>query len=156
MSRPLLNHASRFAIILIIFGVAGATLPVSATIFSEDGSNLTAADLANLTNSTDYGSMSGTATLFFDPECSPCKPVHTYIEKYLTEHPGTNVTMVDLSKGNESEDLMNEYYLNYHREWMSIPVLFIGPVGLEGTDEILTGFEGVYKWYANATEPAIP
>lgn len=32
---------------------------------------------------------------------------------------------------------------------INIPVIFIGPVGLEGTDEIINGFEELYPRYTS-------
>ena len=61
--------------------------------------------------------------------------------------------MVNLSLGNESQDRLNAYYITYNREWMNIPVAFIGPMGLEGTDEIINNFEGLHSWYEEHKDP---
>jgi len=46
-------HGSQIFLILLLAIVSISIVPVSAVIFSEDGSNVTVSDLYNLTNSTD-------------------------------------------------------------------------------------------------------
>jgi hypothetical protein len=55
--------------------------------------------------------------------------------------------MINFSNNQGEEERLNDLLFDYHREWMNIPVMFIGPVALEGTDEIINGFEEVYVWY---------
>lgn len=59
--------------------------------------------------------------------------------------------MVNLLNNQGEEALLNDLLFEYHREWMNIPIIFIGPVALEGTDEIINGFEEVYDWYTGKT-----
>ena len=141
------SDVPRIVAILMLIGMSICILPVSATIFTQDGSNRTVSELYNLTNSTRPTDTNGSVVFFYDPTCSPCIPVHEYMVTYLSDHPGTEVEMVNLSEGQDAEDHMNALYIVHHREWMNTPVIFIGPIGLEGTDEILSGFEGVYRWY---------
>ncbi|MFH0968331.1 MAG: hypothetical protein V1862_11680 [Methanobacteriota archaeon] len=142
-------NVPRMVTILIFIGMSLLAFPVSATIFVQDGSNLTTLELYNLTNSTKPVDNNGSVVFFYDPTCSPCIPVHEYLVNYLSKHPGTNVEMVNLSKGQDAEDQMIVLYITHNREWMNTPVIFIGPIGMEGTDEIISGFEGVYRWYKN-------
>jgi len=136
------------AIIFVVISMLTLlAIPVSATIFSENGSNVTASDLYNLTNSTMTFPGNISPAFFFDPNCGACGPAHEYIETYAKDHPGMDLHVVNLSAGNESQDLLNAYYGTYNREWMNIPVAFIGPIGLEGTDEVINNFDGLYSWY---------
>ena len=136
--------------IFLMFLISLFISPVSATIFSQDGSNMTEAALYMLTNNTAPIANNQSIEFFYDPECGACTPTHEYMEQYLSEHPGTNVTMVNLSSGPEAQDLLNERYIAYHREFLNIPVVFVGPIGLEGTKEIISNFEGVYHWYTKS------
>lgn len=122
-------------------------VPVSAMIFAEDGSNLTVEDLNMMTNTTKPAHNTEPVTFFYDQECGPCIPVHDYLVNYLSEHPDIEVEMVNLSSGSESERRMGEMYIQHNRTLMNTPVIFFGPVGLEGTDEIINAFESVYHWY---------
>ncbi|PKL60665.1 MAG: hypothetical protein CVV33_01505 [Methanomicrobiales archaeon HGW-Methanomicrobiales-4] len=133
--------------LLMLIGMSMSVIPVNATIFTQDGSNLTTTDLYNLTNSTKPVLHNESVVFFYDPNCSPCIPVHEYLAQYLSDNPETEVEMVNLSEGQEAEDHMNILYMTHNREWMNTPVIFIGPIGLEGTDEIITSFESVYTWY---------
>ena len=128
-------------------------ISVSATIFSEDGSNLTRSDLYNLTNSSDVLSNNSSAVFFYDPECGACLPVHAYMETYLADHPDIELDVVNLSIGQEATDRLDEYYITFNREWENIPVVFIGPIGLEGTQEILDNFDGLFTWYCRNPYP---
>lgn len=147
-----LHYWSRSILFLILIGMSLSVFPVNATIFVQDGSNLTITELYNLTNSTKPVAQNGSVVFFYDPNCSPCIPVHEYLVQYLSDNPGTKVEMVNLSEGQEAQDHMNILYITHNREWMNTPVIFIGPIGLEGTDEIMTGFESVYHWYMNTEE----
>ncbi len=124
-----------------------SVFPASATIFSEDGSNMTEETLYTLTNQTIPADTNRTIEFYYDPECGACTPAHEYMEQYIANHPGTQVTLINLSSGQQAEDQLNERYIAYNREYLNIPVVFIGPVGLEGTREIIRNFEGLLTWY---------
>jgi len=66
----------------------------------------------------------------------------------MTDHPEMIFKMVNLSKGQEAKNLLDSYYRTYNREWVNIPVVFIGPMGLEGTQEIINNFDGLSSWYS--------
>ena len=140
------NYLQRVCIVL--FFVAGiAIIPGTATIFAEDGSELTKADLDEMVQMTRPANNTTPVTFFYDPECAPCIPVHEYLIRYLSDHPSVQVTMVNLSSGPESEAMMREFFIGHNRTMMNTPVIFFGPMGLEGTDEIIQNFESVYHWY---------
>nr|WP_319537994.1 hypothetical protein [uncultured Methanospirillum sp.] len=147
MSIQIQSYKYSGIIFIVLSVLALSTFPASATIFSENGSNVTASDLYNLTNSTTTVPGNISPAFFFDPDCGACGPAHEYIEAYVADHPGIDLHVVNLSTGNESQDLLNAYYGTYNREWMNIPVAFIGPMGLEGTDEVINNFDGLHSWY---------
>lgn len=59
--------------------------------------------------------------------------------------------MVNPLTGPESEAMMSDLCIQHNRSMMNTPVLFFGLVGLEGTDEIINGFEMLYRWYSPKT-----
>jgi hypothetical protein len=140
--------------VFILIVMSLSVIPASATIFFEDGANRTVADVHNLMNNTKPEGDVRSVVFFYDPECGSCIPAHEYLTTYIEEHPGTKIEMVNLSNNQGEEDRLNNLLYNYHREWMNIPVMFIGPVALEGTDEIINGFEEVYTWYTGETPVA--
>ncbi len=141
--------------VFILIGMILSVFPASATIFFEDGANRTVSDVYTLMNTTKPADDGRPIVFFYDPDCGSCIPAHEYLTTYIAEHPGTPVEMVNLSYNQEGEDRLNDLLHTYHREWMNIPVMFIGPVALEGTDEIINGFEDVYSWYTGRTPAAM-
>ena len=135
------------AFLILLIGMSVWIIPGSATVFVEDGKELTIDDLYEMVNTTKPANNSAPVVFFYDPECGPCIPVHEYLEKYISDHPVVEVEMVNLSAGPESEAMMSDLYIQHNRSMMNTPVIFYGPVGLEGTDEIINGFEMVYRWY---------
>ncbi len=135
------------AFLILLIGMSVWIIPGSATVFVEDGKELTIDDLYEMVNTTKPANNSAPVVFFYDPECGPCIPVHEYLEKYISDHPVVEVEMVNLSAGPESEAMMSDLYIQHNRSMMNTPVIFFGPVGLEGTDEIINGFEMVYRWY---------
>jgi len=133
--------------LILLIGMSVWIIPGSATVFVEDGKELTIDDLYEMVNTTKPANNSAPVVFFYDPECGPCIPVHEYLEKYISDHPVVEVEMVNLSAGPESEAMMSDLYIQHNRSMMNTPVIFFGPVGLEGTDEIINGFEMVYRWY---------
>lgn len=124
-------------------------MPVSATIFAEDGSELTLEDLYEMTNTTKPANNSAPVVFIYDPECGPCIPVHEFLVGYMSNNSDVKVDMVNLSSGKDAEERMSELFKKHNRDTMNTPAMFFGPVGLEGTDEIINGFESVYQWYTN-------
>lgn len=133
--------------VFIFIGIFLFVLPTSGTIFYEDGSNLTPSVLKVLTNSTYAGEHNRSVVFFYDSDCGACKPVEEYFATYLTKHPKDKIEIVNLSSGKKAEDRLNNLDILFHREWMNVPVVFVGPVGIEGTTDIIDNFESVYSWY---------
>jgi hypothetical protein len=148
MSMSVSYRSSTLWTLLILIAITLCVFPVTATIFADDGTNRTSSDLYNLTNSTQNFGTNSSVVFFFDPDCGACGPAHEYMDAYLANHTDAHVEVVNLSSGQESKDRLEMSYESFHREWENIPVAFIGPVGLEGTQEIITNFDGVYTWYS--------
>jgi len=147
MTKPTPVPTAALIAVFILIGMSLSIFPASATIFFEDGSNRTISELYTLTNGSQPTDSTAPAVFFYDPNCSACTPAHEYLTTYITAHPETPIELVDLSESPAAEDRLNSLYISHNREWMNIPVMFIGPVGLEGTNEIITDFEGVNSWY---------
>lgn len=130
-------------IAIIIVGV----FPATATIFTTDGKEINETGLDSLMEKPSPINESSQVLFFYDPECGACQPVHDYLESYLKENPDTILDSIDLADGNDKMDRFNEMKLTYNREKIYIPVVFFGPVALEGTDDIMTYFDEVYAWY---------
>jgi hypothetical protein len=141
--------------VLILIGMSFSVFPVSATIFFEDGANRSVAEVYDLISTTKPPDDCSPVVFFYDPDCESCIPVHEYLTTYIGEHSGTKIEMLNLSNNLGEEQRLNNLLYDYHREWMNVPVVFIGPVALEGTDDIINGFEEVYVWYVGETPAAM-
>jgi len=137
---------SGLLIMLMVIALFLSVSPAAATIFSEDGSELTASNLYELTNTTPPEEKEPVVFLY-DPDCGSCAPAHEYLTGYLQEHPDIEVEMLSLSEGTKGKETYDERKAAFHREKVYIPVMYIGPVALEGPSDIQTHFEDVYRWY---------
>ena len=147
MNKNFINNISWTVYCLFLFSIIISLSPASATIFSDNGTDLTPTELFNITNETKPVNTTNPVVFFFDPECGSCKPVHEFLLKYISEHHDVKIVMVNLSAEKNGKDMLDSYYLEYKRQLEYVPVVFIGPVGLEGTDDIIAGFKDVYNWY---------
>ena len=134
-------------IFLIILGIGLTVTPSSAHIFTTGGSNFTPSELYELTNSSKIIEQNDSVIFFYDSVCGSCVPAQLYLETYNAEHPDVTVEMVDIIAKPGNEDRLNQYSHAYNHDFINVPVVFIGPVVLQGSDEIKTKFEGVYNWY---------
>ena len=127
------------------------TFPASATIFTNNGTEIDESTLENLMQSPAPSDNTSDIQFFYDPECGACGPVHEYLDEYMAENPDTEVQSLNFTEGASVMDRFSELKAEYSREKVYIPVIFFGPVALEGTDDILTYFEDVYTWCMKST-----
>ncbi|HWQ67007.1 MAG TPA: hypothetical protein VN372_09065 [Methanospirillum sp.] len=137
----------RMGAFLLFMGMVFSVFPVSATIFSDDGFDRSADELYELTNGSKPYETNDTPVFFFDPECISCTQAHEFLKTYLVEHPDTEIEIISVSNGTEEKDRFIEFQTAFHREKLFVPALFIGPVGMQGSQTIITNFEDVYRWY---------
>jgi hypothetical protein len=130
-------------------GLIFSGFPVSATIFTKEADNLTGPELSKLMNGTLPTETKDPAYFLYDPECGSCAPAHEYLKGYLEEHPDAMVKMLSLSEGTEGKEQYDRLKAAFHREKVYIPVMYVGPVGLEGAHDIEANFEDVYLWYTS-------
>jgi len=124
-------------------------MPTSATIFCQNGTELDDVALASYLEKPAPAFTEPMIVFFYDPNCGACGPAHEFIDSYLKEHPKVVIEQVNL-EGAEQMDRFKEYVEMYNREKIYIPVIYIGPIGLEGADDIKNNFEKVYSWYMAA------
>lgn len=141
------NHFTRLFTFLLLIVVTLMLFPVSATVFTEDGSELTESELYEITNNTTPSDEKSPVIFLYDPECGACAPAHEYLETYLKENPDVKIEMMNLSDGNEGKKKYDEMKAAFHREKVYIPVMYIGSLALEDAPDIMTHFVSVYKWY---------
>lgn len=134
--------SSLFFISLVIF-----FCPVSATIFIEDGSEFDKYDLLEYLEEPAPAFDEPVVIYFYDPYCSACDSAHDFLDSYLEDNPDTILEQINLEDGSDEMDMFREFSDAFNREKAFIPLMYIGPVALEGPDEISEHFDMVYNWY---------
>ena len=140
-----MNYKHGLALVSVLLGLCLFFTPASAEFFIK-GMDLTEDEFNEyiLTNEPEY--VEDSIIFFHDPGCGACIPAHEFLEEYLLEYPDTEILMMSLSSG-ESRDMFNQKKAEFERSPVFVPVLYIGPVALEGYDEIRDYFEETYLWY---------
>jgi len=141
-----MRGASGVVIILLCFAFILGT-PVSATIFTSEEPELAETNLFELTNTTAPPDEKEPVIFLYDPYCESCQPAHEYLTRYLEEHPDVKVDLLDSTSDPRGQKEYEERTTAFNRETLYVPVIFIGPLALEGKNDIMTHFETVYQWY---------
>ena len=132
---------------LLFVGLAISFFPVSAAIFIEDGTELDEAALITYLEEPAPEFETPVVIYFYDPHCGSCMQVRDFWDTYLKENPDVILEQVNLEEGSEQMDRFTEFAEAFHREKAFIPLAYIGPVSLEGADDIKNYFDMVYTWY---------
>lgn len=124
------------------------TGPVSAGVFLKNGSDVTGDHPAD-TILNDLNTTPGnySATFFYNTHCGACHLAMTYLNEYSAAHPGVVITSYDLFNSSENKVLFEQYKAEYHRQYVSVPSVFIGNAGLEGESAIRENFDSLVTWY---------
>jgi hypothetical protein len=147
MKQPSFHTMLRIFSFFLIASTILAIFPASGTIFTRDGTELDEAGLKTLLENSAPSYNESEVMFFFDKKCGACGPAHNFIEAYLEENPDNPIESIDLAEGPEKMIRFRELKTTFNREKVYIPVIYIGPVALEGTDDVMTYFKDVYSWY---------
>jgi len=131
-------------LIVLIF----CTGSVSAGVFLKNGSDVTG-DHPSETILSDLNTTPGdySVTFFYNTHCGACHLAMTYLNEYSAAHPGILITSYDLFNSSEGKSLFEQYKAEYHRQYVSVPSVFIGNAGLEGESAIRENFDELVTWY---------
>jgi hypothetical protein len=135
--------------ILVVFALIGSCIaisPVAAAIFDKEGKDLTESQLYELTNATSPTEENKTVIYFYDPDCGSCAKVEEFMTPFLEKNPEAKVKKISVAT-NETMQQFTEKKTEYNREKIFVPVMFFGPVALEGSNDITNNFGSVYSWY---------
>lgn len=147
MTKTRKNILKQIGLVILIIGMSMVMAPVSATFFIEDGSEIDKDGLLELISGEAPEYAEDAVVFFYDPGCGACTPAHEFLLEYIEEQPDTKVQLLDLSNSTEERDRFNELKKQFNRQTVYTPVLYIGPVAVEGYTEIMENFEDVYSWY---------
>ncbi len=90
---------------------------------------------------------------FYDPSCSECQQVLSFLPGFITSHPNVTVMYHDISSSHEIHDLFHQYRDRYHSPYSSVPAIFVGQRGLSGYDEITADLDNAVR-EAAADQPS--
>ena len=143
-----INRSFTYSLAFLCATVAMALLfsPVSAEFFIK-GTDLTEDEFIEYLQTTEPEYVENSIIYFYDPGCGSCIPAHEFLENYILENPDTEILMFDLTESEKNREMFDEKKTEFERSPVFIPVLYIGPVALEGFTEIEEFFEETYQWY---------
>ena len=141
--RALIPMLTGLLIVLIL-----CTGSVSAGVFLKNGSDVTSVHPSE-TILSDPNTTPGdySVTFFYNTHCGACHLAMTYLNEYSAAHPGILITSYDLFNSSEGKSLFEQYKAEYHRQYVSVPSVFIGNAGLEGESAIRENFDELVTWY---------
>lgn len=135
---------------IILLSILFLAPSVSANIFLKNGSDITGTDAFadalkeknTTTSASDYQ-----IQFFFNTHCGACQNVVGYLSEFRSSHPDIQIQYFDLFDSTENRKEFEEQKAVYHRNQVSVPIIFIGNFGLEGQNTILDNFEWISVWY---------
>jgi len=132
-------------IILLLYTLTVTTQPALAVVFSSEGTILNDSILnALFTNS--YPIYTGPAMFYYSIECISCLPAVYYLDDYVSSNPETDLIEYAISPS-EIPSLLEDLTILHRRSAIILPVAYIGPIGIEGTEDIIRYFSEIYSWY---------
>jgi glutaredoxin len=137
------------AFVLLVLSVICITIqPGSATIFTPDGNEISGAHLIEaMNNATNVSSTPFPIHFFYNTHCGSCQGAIKYLGNYSTKHPDITIQHHDLFNNTESFALYEEYKKQYNRSDLHYPVIFMGNIGIMGSEDIENYTELLALWY---------
>jgi cytochrome c biogenesis protein CcdA len=133
---------SRILALLLLCCFAAVMVPASAEVFLQNGSSVPEGTSADQLIGEILSSREPVSTVFFyNLHCSACHESIVYLQELEKRHPGTYPVSYDLFNNTTTHELFQEAKQAYNQQYLSYPVIFIGPVVLEGTGAISTYYE---------------
>jgi len=140
---------SRFIISLcgisLLLLLLSLTISVQATVFNSEGNELNNTVIRDLLGGS-HAIYTGPAILFYEISCTPCLPAVHYLNQYLISNPDADLIEYTGSTL-EAQWQLEKLSTLHNRKFVNLPVIFIGPIGIEGTDDIIRYFNEIYSWY---------
>lgn len=134
---------TQYCIILFLLCViAGTISSVGAEVFFRNGSSVpsgTPVDLLirEIKSSDEQPSIA----FFYNSHCGGCQDALTYLSNLSRNHPELYPTGYDLLNNTTNGKLFDKTVKEYNQTHFSYPVIFMGPVVLQGSDDISTYYE---------------
>jgi cytochrome c biogenesis protein CcdA len=116
--------------------------PASAEIFVKNGSSIPDGTPADLLIQEIMSSDEPISTAFFyNTHCGACHQAREHLNELAQIHPEIYPASYDLFNNTTNSRAFDETKQAYNQKFISYPVIFIGPVVLEGNEAISTYYE---------------
>jgi len=120
----------------------------SASIFLQDETAVTGAQLIeSLENSSTISATPFPIQFFYNTHCGSCQAALQYLDEFTLKHPDVPVDYHDLFNNTTSFALYEDYKIQFNRSDLHYPVIFMGNVGIMGSDDIAAYTEPLALWY---------
>ena len=122
--------------------------PGSATIFSNDGTDIPGAHLIEtMNNASNVSTTPFPIQFFYNTHCGSCQASLQYLKEFTTNHTDVDVEHHDLYNNTESFAMFEEYKKQFNRTDIHYPIIFLGNVGIMGSEDIEKYTEPLTLWY---------
>lgn len=120
----------------------------SATVFLQDGREVNGSHLTDAMNSSrNVSSTPFPIQFFYNTHCGSCQEAIRYFEEFSVKNPDIKIESHDLFNNTTSFALYEEYKKQFNRSDLHYPVIFIGNVGIMGSDDIKTDTQSLVTLY---------
>lgn len=147
------KKCSPLRVLLPVFLAFFCTLTIlsstaSAGVFLKNGSDVTSEDpVSVIVTDINSSTSTGEITFFYSTNCGACHLAMAYLNEFSSAHPDVSISSYDLAGNSSLRALFEEYKAAYHRDYIAVPVVFIGNAGLEGEATIRENFKDLVTWY---------
>lgn len=152
IDRKLLQHVQNNLLKMSVVGLALFILliiqPGAATVFSQDGSDISGPHLIEtMNNATNVSATPFPIQFFYNTHCGSCQGAIKYLDNFTVSHPDIVIESHDLFNNTESFALYEDYKLRFNRTDIHYPVIYMGNVGIMGSEDIEAYTELLTLWY---------
>lgn len=136
------NYGSQIITLLLLCSFAMLISSAGAEVFLKNGSAVPdGTPIDTLTQEVQSFNEPISSAFFYNTHCGACHEALAYLDELAKTYPDIYPASYDLFNNTTNGKLFDEAKIAYNQEHISYPVVFIGPVVLEGNDAIFTYFE---------------
>ncbi|NLV26110.1 MAG: cytochrome c biogenesis protein CcdA [Methanomicrobiales archaeon] len=84
---------------------------------------------------------------FYNTHCGACHTAMAYLDEYQKANPDVEISYYDLFNNTGTRELFEGFKSEYNRQYVSVPVIFMGNAVLEGNEAIRSNLDHLIKGY---------
>ena len=122
---------------------------VAASVYFEDGSEITGDKLfETMNNTSNLSSTPFPIQFFYNTHCGSCQEAVNYLNEFVTKRPEFGVEFHDLYNSSTNSTTYDQYKAQFSNNAnIHYPVVFIGNVAIVGSYDIASYTESLSDWY---------